>query len=205
MDVEKEALDTFIRLNALIRDSHIVYTSGRHGKAYVNKDAVYPHTKEISRLCLFIAQEFKDKNVEIVLAPALGGIILTQWVAFHLSELTGREVLAVYAEKVQDGSFVIKRGYDKLIKDKRVLILEDIVNTGGSVEKVFEMAKAMAREVVGVACLCNRSGQSKGMIDGIELYSLFSLNLESWAAVDCPMCKSQIPIEKSVGKGNKKS
>lgn len=73
---------------AVITDSHIVYTSGKHGTAYVNKDAVYPHTIETSHLCRAIAEQFADNNVEVVIAPAIGGVILSQWVAFHLSTIT---------------------------------------------------------------------------------------------------------------------
>ena len=96
---QQEVLRILRKVGAVIVDSHIVYTSGLHGTAYVNKDAVYPHTKEISDLCRAIAGQFVDDGVEVVIAPAVGGVILSQWTAHHLSELTGREVLGIYAER----------------------------------------------------------------------------------------------------------
>ncbi len=102
---------------AIITDSHVVYTSGKHGSAYINKDAIYPHTIYTSRLCRMLAGQFVDDGVDVVIAPAVGGVILSQWTAHHL------DGLGVYADKSGDG-FVIKRGYDKLIIGKRVLVVE---------------------------------------------------------------------------------
>jgi orotate phosphoribosyltransferase len=98
MITETEVLDILERCGAVITGSHIVYTSGKHGSAYVNKDAVYPHTAETSLLCHAIAEQFADDDAEVVIGPAIGGVILAQWTAHHLSEITGRDVLGVYAE-----------------------------------------------------------------------------------------------------------
>src|SRR3990167_574042 len=87
------------KANALITDSHIVYTSGKHGSVYVNKDALYPHTEMASEVGRMMAEKFKDAGVDVVVGPMLGGIILSQWTAHHLTQMTGREVLSVYTEK----------------------------------------------------------------------------------------------------------
>src|SRR5262245_59526910 len=119
---EQGVLQVLSSVGAVIVDSHIVYTSGKHGTAYVNKDAVYPHTAETSRLCHTIAERFAGENVEAVIAPAIGGVIMSQWTAYHFSRIYGVDVLGVYAEKSEtEDAFVIKRGYDKLIAGKRVL------------------------------------------------------------------------------------
>jgi orotate phosphoribosyltransferase len=65
------------KVNGIITDSHIVYTSGKHGSVYINKDAVYPHTAETSEIGKMFAEKYKDKNIEVVVGPALGGIILS--------------------------------------------------------------------------------------------------------------------------------
>src|SRR5262249_38293623 len=110
---------------AIVTNSHIVYTSGRHGSAYVNKDAVYPHTARVSELCRLIADAVAGHAIDIVCGPATGAIILSQWTGHHL----GRP--AVYAEKASEGGMVLKRGYDRLVAGKRVLLVEDVLNTGG--------------------------------------------------------------------------
>ncbi len=200
-DEQTKNLELLTQAGALITNSHFVYTSGKHGSTYINKDAIYPHTQLTSSLCKKIAQYFSSKKIEVVLAPAMGGIILSQWVAFHLSELSGVTVYGVYAEKnlehshveratrelgdasvsnvldsgathtlgvgkrvsganmnatKYNGDFILKRGYDLLVQNKRVLIVEDVLNTGGSVKKLVKLARLHKGEVVGVGALCNR-------------------------------------------------
>ncbi|TSC96416.1 MAG: orotate phosphoribosyltransferase, partial [Parcubacteria group bacterium Athens1014_26] len=127
---EEQVLNIFRRVGAILTGGHFVYTSGKHGSVYFNKDAIYVYSKEVSKLCEAMAVKFLKDGVEIVIAPAVGGIILSQWVAYHLSRMSGEEVLSVYAEKervelvssrygplplkIQD-KFVIKRSYDKLV------------------------------------------------------------------------------------------
>jgi orotate phosphoribosyltransferase len=196
-----DVLKQLAQIDAVITNSHIVYTSGKHGSAYVNKDAIYPHTELTSSLCLEIAEHFANANVDVVIAPAVGGVILSQWVAYHLTQLTKREVLGVYAEKSGD-EFVIKRGYDKLCKGKRVLVVEDILTTGGSVKKVVEALGAIGVQIVGAAALCNRGEVStRDVGNPPELFSLTNIKLDAWDAGECPMCREQTPINTDVGKG----
>lgn len=197
----KKMLQMLEKVKALITNDHFVYTSGKHGSAYINKDAIYPYTEEISKLCLIIAKRFADENIEIVIAPAVGGIILSQWTAYHLSKITGQDILSAYAEK-EENNFIIKRGYDKLITNKRVLVVEDILTTGGSVKKVIEAVRLIRGNVVGVGALFNRGSVTPDLIaKPPKLFAIINLNLITWEEKDCPLCKKQIPINTSVGKG----
>ena len=195
-------LETLARVGAIIVNSHIVYTSGKHGDSYVNKDAVYPHTDITSQLCEQIAQHFAKSNVDVVIAPAIGGVILSQWTAHHLSRICGKEVQSVYAEKAMDSDeFIIKRGYDKIIAGKRTLVLEDVLNTGGSVQKVIVSARALGADLVGVGALCNRGDLSAQKLDVPELFALVKVSLGAWDPEDCPLCQKHVPINTEVGKG----
>jgi orotate phosphoribosyltransferase len=200
---KKTAAEILQDVGAVITNSHFVYTSWKHGSAYVNKDALYPHTMETSALCLAIAREFVHEQVEAVVVPAVGGVALSQWTAYHLSYLTGREVLAIYAEKSDDGnSFVIKRGYDKLIAKKEVLVVEDILNTGGTARKVVEAVRAIKGKVIGVGCLCNRGGVTYRDLSYVRmLHSLVNIKLDAWDEADCPLCAQGVPVNTDVGKG----
>lgn len=220
---EKDVLDVLGRLNAVLT-GHFVFTSWKHGSAYINKDAIYPHTRETSRLCAEMAKAFAGDNVEVVIAPAVGGVILSQWVAYHLSNMTGRDVLGVYAEKQMDsfrhpdsigvldlpikmayeetGRFVIKRGYDKLITGKNILVVEDLFNTGGSVQKVVKATRDIGGNVVGVGGLCNRGGVTAEDIGGVpKLIALANVKMDIWPAEDCPLCAQGVPINTDVGHG----
>lgn len=213
---EREILDTFRRLGAIITNTHVVYTSLKHGSAYVNKDAIYPHTKETSLICKQLALAFKHDFVEAVIAPAVGGVILSTRVAEHLTDMTGRDVLGVYAEKeeirvlLQDkllsqhtgDNFVIKRGYDKLIRGMRTLVVEDVATTGNSARKVVETTRAHGGIIVGVGVLCNRGGITPRDVGDVpQLISLTHASLEAWDENECPLCKSGVPINTEIGKG----
>lgn len=201
MMTEQEILQILADTGAVITDSHIIYTSGKHGEAYVNKDAVYPHTEPTSELCAAIADQFALDMVEVVIAPAIGGVILSQWVAHHLNKMVEHEVLGVYAEKDGD-AFVIKRGYDKLIAGKRVLVVEDVLTTGGSAKKVVEAVRALGGEVVGLGVLCNRGNiKAEDMGNVPKLFALANIAMEAWDEKDCPLCAQGVPINTDVGKG----
>lgn len=198
---EQEVLQILTKVGAIIADSHIVYVSGKHGSAYVNKDALYPYTVETSRLCYAIAKRFADDNVQAVIAPAVGGVILSQWTAHHLTKMNGRIVFAVFAEKDGEG-FVIKRGYAKIVSGKNVLVVEDVLTTGGSAKKVVEATRAIGGKVIGLGILCNRGGvTSKDAGDVPKLFALLNITMDSWDAGQCPLCENNIPVNTDVGHG----
>ena len=203
--MEETALRILRQVGVVITGSHFVYTSGKHGSAYVNKDGVYPYLEQTGDLCYGIAEEFRDDAVETVIGPAMGGIILSQWTAFHLARMTGgkRQVFAVYAEKSPDGeSFVIKRGYDKFITGKRVLVVEDVLTTGSSAKKVIEAVRAIGGNIVGLGVLCNRGGITPADVAWpLKLTALVDITLETWNEADCPLCQQGVPINVDVGKG----
>src|SRR3989344_7700951 len=136
--MNQEVPDILEKSGAVLSNSHFVYVSGKHSSIYVNKDYVYPHTVYVSRIAEIIAEKYKDTSVEVVAGPAIGGIILSQWVAYHLSKLKNKEILSVYTEKTEGNNQTFTRGYGQFVKGKNVLVVEDIVTTGGSVKKVID-------------------------------------------------------------------
>jgi orotate phosphoribosyltransferase len=203
MPTQDEMLALFQRAGAIIPGGHFLYASGRHGHTYVNKDAIYPHTGIIRPLCSIMAKAFFNDAVEVVVGPEKGGIILSQWVTYALNfgRLDGPEVLAAYAEK-EGAGFVLRRGYEKLVPGKRVLVVEDILTTGGSVLKVVNLIRSLGGEVIGVAALCNRGGVTPEDIGNVpKLFSCVSITLDSWTATECPMCAQGTPFNTDLGKG----
>ena len=199
----EKVVQILARLGAVIDKSHLVYTSGKHGSAYINKDAIYPHTAETSHLCELLALEFVADGIEVVIAPAVGGCILSNRVAEHLTRWgADEEVLGVYADKDGDG-FVIKRGYDKLVVGKRVLVVEDVLTTGGSAKKVIEAVRAIGGHVIGLGALCNRGGITKEDMTVPKLFALLNVRLDTWDEADCPLCQHDVPINTDVGEGRK--
>lgn len=198
---ESDVLDVLQNVGAF-RAGHFVFTSGLHADTYVNKDALYPHTKETSRLCRAIAERFARKGVDAVLGPAVAAAVLAQWTASHLSEIDGRDVAAVYADKDGQGGFIIRRGYDRVIQGKKVLIVEDLTTTGGSIKKVVDAARAVGAEVVGAMALCNRGNVSREAVGNPPVFeSLLTVQLDQWPAAECELCTRGVPVNIDIGHG----
>jgi orotate phosphoribosyltransferase len=199
MVTQRNPYETLAEVGALLH-GHFVLTSGRHAKEYVNKDALYPHIAETSQLCGCLA-EFAGLSTQVVAAPAIGGVILSQWVAYHLGAILEREILAVYAEPGPDDTLVFKRGYDQLIPGKDVFVVEDVLTTGGSAKKVVDAVRSLQGEVVGVGVLSNRGGVTAEQLGAPRLHALTNIPMESWEAEECPLCKEGVLVNTDVGKG----
>jgi orotate phosphoribosyltransferase len=195
LDVFKLLEDT----KAILVGTHVVYTSGRHGDAYVDKDALYPFPGIVSSICAEFAQRYSSAKIEVVAGPALGGIALSQWTAHHLSRSS--QVLAVFAEKQTDGGFPFKRGYDALLRNKTVLLVEDIITTGGSIKAVSDAVREAKGVVAGVSAICNRGGVRAEDFGAPMLFSITELPLTSWPQSECPLCRQRVPVNVEVGKG----
>src|SRR6266700_647335 len=188
---DPKILQMFVDVGAIVRDSHFVYSSGRHSSVYINKDALYLHTKVISTLCQLMAQPYNSDEVDVVVGPVLGGIVLSQWVA-------------LYAEKEGDGpdkKFLFRRGYDRYIPGKNVLVVEDVLTTGGSARQVIELVRMHGGSVVGLSALCNRGDVQPGDIDNVPISTLIAVTLKTFTEAECPFCQQKIPINTELGKG----
>jgi orotate phosphoribosyltransferase len=208
---EPEVLQKFADVGAIVSDSHFVYTSGRHSSVYVNKDALYVHPEVISALCQRMAQPYVAEHIDVVVAPVLGGIVLSQWVAHALNQRRASgETLAVFAEKSNssadsadgtDKHFLFTRGYDKYIADKNILVVEDILTTGGSVRQVIELVRSHHGNIIGVSALCNRGNVQPQDIGAVPIHTLVKIDLQTYPAEACPFCKAGVPINTELGKG----
>ena len=133
---------------------------------------------------------------------ALGGIILSQWVAHHLSKMKGKEILGIYTEKDEKSNQVFRRGYGKLVKGKKVLVVEDLTTTGGSVKKAVDSVKASDGEVIGVCVMVNRDPENvNSELMGVPFTAVGVLKAEAFDEKDCPFCKENRPINTTVGHG----
>ncbi len=195
-----DAMKLFESCNIILTNSHFVYASGKHGHTYINKDAVYPHTDLIRQLCKEIARQC-PWQVGVVAGPTIGAVILSTWVAHFLSEMTGRPVLSVYAEEDAAKERVFRRGYNVLVRGRSVLVVEDILSTGGSARKVVEAVKKLGGKVAGVFGLCNRGGVAPADVGDVPVKALVDVKFEMWDAAECPLCARGVPVNTQVGKG----
>jgi orotate phosphoribosyltransferase len=167
----------FVESGALL-EGHFLLASGRHSARYIEKFRILEQPRITSRLCAELARRFADQEIQCVIGPVTGGIIL----AFEVGRQLGCR--AVYAERDEDGQgFTLRRGF-KLAPGERVLVVEDIVTTGGSALKVVDLVQRSGAQVVGVGLLCDRSG---GNVDfGVPVEALLQLHIESYAPDEVP-------------------
>ena len=197
-------LDILKQTQAVITDSHFVLTSGKHSSTYINKDALYPHTGQTSEICRLFADAVKDLEIHAVIGPALGGIILSQWTAHHLTQLKGQEVFAVYSEKTADGGQAITRGYERFVRKRNVVVVEDLVSTGGSARKVVDAVRTAGGQVVAVVVMVNRNPKEvTAEFFSAPFFALETSEVEAYEEADFPLCKSGAPINTAVGHGKK--
>ena len=130
--------------------------------------------------------QFVGAGVEVVIGPAIGAIQMTYEVSRHLG------VKNIFAER-EDGKMTLRRGFT-IEPGQKVLVVEDVVTTGGSVREVIDIVKEMGGDVVGLGVIVDRTG---GKIDfGVPLASVVSIEVESFEKDDCPLCKKGIPLVK---------
>lgn len=200
--METKVISILKKVGAIITNSHIVLTSGRHTSAYINPDKILPHAEICSQLSKMFARKYKRKAIDVVVGPAYGGIIISQWVAYHLSKLKKKKVLSIFTEKTPDKHQLLERGFDKIVKGKKILIVEDITATGSSVKKVIENVKAAKGKIKAVCVIVNRDPEivsSKTI--GFSFSCLATFKIESYEEKDCPLCKKKVPINTAVGHG----
>jgi len=200
--MQTKVISTLKKVGAMITNSHIVLTSGRHTSAYINPDKILPHTDICSQLGKMFARKYKNKAIDIVIGPAYGGIIFSQWVAYYLSKLKKKKVLSIFTEKTPEKHQLLERGFDKMIKNKKILIVEDITATGSSVKKVIESVRDARGKIKEVCVIVNRDPETvNSKTIGYPFSSLAVFKINSYEEKDCPLCKKKVPINTTVGHG----
>src|SRR3989344_3387688 len=200
----KDVITILKGVGAIIENDHLVGTSGRHMPAYINKDELLPHTEQGSEIGKLFAQKFKNAKIDAVVAPAVGAVSLSQWTAYHLTKLKKKEILSLFTEKTADNDQIFKRGYDGIVKNKNILVVEDATTTGGSVQRVIASVRKTGGKVVAACVMINRDPKlvnSKTI--GAPFFALGVFEIQSWEAKDCPLCKKGIPVNTKIGHGRK--
>jgi orotate phosphoribosyltransferase len=178
-------LDRFRAVGALL-DGHFRLTSGLHSPGYLQCALVLQHPREAEACGRAIADAVHGLDVQAVLSPALGGIVIGQEVARALG------VRAIFAER-QDGALTLRRGFT-LAPGERVLVVEDVVTTGGSTRETIAVARAAGAAVVGAAAIIDRSGGQQRL--DVPFHALAPVPLPTYEAAVCPMCAEGRPVVK---------
>ena len=178
-------LDLFRRSGALL-DGHFRLTSGLHSSGYLQCALVLQHPQSAESLGRALADRVAALRATAVLSPALGGIVIGQEVGRALG------VRALFAER-QDGQLMLRRGFT-LSESDRVLVVEDVLTTGGSTKETMEVVKAAGAQVVGAASIVDRSGGTAGF--DVPFHALLEIVLPTYEPDKCPLCAQGLPVVK---------
>ena len=176
---------------ALIEDDHFVYASGHHGNGWIAKDIINLDPRLPKRLGELLAESVSDLDIDVVCGPAVGGLICAQFTALALS------TSCVYAERETiDGRerFVLRRGQDEFIRGKRVLAVDDVVNTGYSLKLTMDTIREAGGEVVAAATWISRGNVGASDLGVGRYVFLDEVSLPSWPAETCRLCEEGVPI-----------
>ncbi|MFA6171815.1 MAG: phosphoribosyltransferase family protein [Patescibacteria group bacterium] len=197
----RDIFDILKEANAILK-GHFVFTNGQHSDTYLNKDGLYPYAELTSEVGMMMAEKTKDLDIDTVVGPALGAIILSQWTAYHLSKLKGKVIYGVYTEKMPDKSQRFTRGYDKFVKGKKVLVVEDWTTTGLSALKTVKAIQEAGGDVVAVCSMVNRNpDEVTDEFFGTKYLPLKAIKIQACNEDECHMCKQGVPISTEVGHG----
>jgi len=185
MKSSEEILQIFRQSGALL-EGHFQLTSGLHSEQYFQCAKVLQYPQHAARLCEAARLHFDAQKIRAVIAPAVGGII----VAHEVARLLGAR--ALFAER-QDGRMSLRRGFH-IDRGEKMLVCEDVMTTGGSVQEVIDLGRAAGGEIAGVFCIVDRSA---GMASfGVPLVSTLQLAPETFPPEACPLCAAGGKAEK---------
>jgi len=182
---EQEILEIFEKTGALLR-GHFLLTSGRHSNVYFQCARVLQYPEYAEKICRLIANHYHSTEIDTVIAPAIGGIVVGQEVARQLNKKS------IFAER-EDKTLSLRRGFI-LEKGEKVLVCEDVVTTGGSVFEVIDIVKSFEAEVAGVGYIVDRSNGKVNF--GYPQFSTMKLDAVSFPREECSLCKEGIELIK---------
>lgn len=176
--IEMDLLAEFKNRGALL-EGHFILSSGLHSNKYLQSALLLKDPKMAEELGVSIAKKFPD-DVDVVLSPALGGLIIGHEVA------RAKKCTALFSEKDSEGHPVLRRGF-KLEPHNKVLVVEDVVTTGLSTRDVLGLVEKAGAVAVGLGAIVNRSGQSlTKLFPGVNAISLLDISVETWEADAIP-------------------
>jgi len=183
----KEMMKKFKQADAIQR-GHFKLTTGGHSDTYLQCAQVMQYPDFMNNICCKIGKRFKGIDIDVIVGPAMGSIIMS----YEMARVLGPWVRAIFAER-ENGKMTLRRSF-KIKEGEKVLVVEDVTTTGSSVREVIDTVNSRKGEVVGVVVLIDRSGGKVNF--GVKTEKLFTMNTTNYSPEECPLCKKGIPLVK---------
>ena len=183
----EEVMKKFEQAGA-IQKGHFKLTSGVHSDTYIQCAQIMQHPEFMHSLCSELGKKFRGDDIDVIVGPAIGGIIM----AHVMARVLGPWVRAIFTER-ENGKMTLRRSFE-INQGEKVLVVEDVTTTGSSVREVIDIVKSRQGKVVGAGVLIDRSG---GKVDfGIKTEKLLTVDIKNYLPEECPLCKKGIPVVK---------
>jgi len=183
----EEVMKKFEQAGA-IQKGHFKLTSGVHSDTYIQCAQVMQYPGFMHNLCSELGKKFRGDDIDVIVGPAIGGIIM----AHVMARVLGPWVRAIFTER-ENGKMTLRRSFE-INQGEKVLVVEDVTTTGSSVREVMDIVKSRQGKVVGVGVLIDRSG---GKVDfRIKTEKLLTVDIKTYLPEECPLCKKGIPAVK---------
>ena len=171
---------------AILEGDHFVSINGYHSSGWIDKDAINPHTERVSALCEMLAEVTAPWQPDIICGPAEGGLIVSLWTGYHAKRpAVFVEHEAAHGAELR-GRFIFRRGYDERVKGQRVLVVDDVVNTGHSVKQTIEAIQEAGGTIAGIACYVDRGNITAEDLGGYPYRYLLQWKIPSWPESETP-------------------
>lgn len=185
-----ERLYRLLEQSGAVQAGHFLLSSGKHSDGYIEKFHLLRNPTLTSTVCRGFADRFREMRPDVVVGPTTGGILL----AFEVARQLG--IAAAYAERAVEGSLEREfRRDSRFTTAMRAVVVDDILTTGGSIRETVAALEALHVPILGIGVLVDRSGGAVDIGD-YPLFSLLTLNVESWPAAACPLCREGVPLTK---------
>lgn len=197
MEFRKDSIIEIFKSYNAILEGHFLLSSGLHSDKYIQCALVLQYPDIAEKIAMLLFEELRNgtnlwQEINVVISPALGGVIIGQEMARVIKTFTDKPVRAIFTERDDTGKMVLRRGFELSPYDK-VLVVEDVVTTGKSTQEVMDVVQMYAAQIVAVCSIFNRS---KDVNFNLPYFYISKIEVNNYTAEECPLCKQNLPIVK---------
>jgi orotate phosphoribosyltransferase len=194
-----DKIEQILKANNVLKTGHFLLTSGLHSAKYFEKFRILENPELVVMFGKMIAEHYKNKGISIVCGPTTGGVIIAYEVARQMG------LKCIFAEsKPTEAGRVIRRGFT-VPEGAKILVVDDILTTGGSIKETIEVLKSFPGKVIGISVFIDRSIEPikfSDIVSGVDFFACYKIAVENHKPEDCPLCKNNIPLQ-APGRGGK--
>ncbi len=191
--MQREQLMDLLTASGVLQEGHFLLSSGLHSDRYLQCAQILQHPERAEKLGREIAEKFSGEKIDLIVGPAMGGIIL----AYEVARSAGCR--GIFTER-KDGEMQLRRGFG-IEPGERVLLVEDVVTTGKSAREVLQVVEKEGGKVVGISSIVDRSPADLEL--GVPYRPLLRVEVEVYGPEDCPLCQNGIPLKKPGSRENR--